>query len=242
MTPAFVGSSPTRAVIPIIKMKGGNKMISAFVGILIFAVMSWVLMILGQSSKQSPKFEATSVLVAASIISCTISFVSIWIALSMLKDNGLPNYDHQDIIVSIFSLLVTLLIGWNIYTVIDFKENVKKAYRIYYRNSARANEGLADVYMHLLGIGNEKEFKLLQYLIDAIKQRSKLGEYQKCNKLIDTFINLDINWDDFKQNLNNQRKEEIKEHLYDIDNTKEIESWPAFKKKMFDLTSLEIKV
>ena len=34
-------------------------------------------------------------------------------------------FDYQGIIIGSLSILVTLLIGWNIYSVVDFKKNIE---------------------------------------------------------------------------------------------------------------------
>jgi len=41
------------------------------------------------------------------------------------------NVDYSSLLVSVLSLLVTILVGWNIYTVIDFKAQIRKARRDY---------------------------------------------------------------------------------------------------------------
>lgn len=177
------------------------------VGILIFAVISWVVMIWGQCRKQPPKYEATSLLVAASLIACSISFISLWFSLPILKDaDGMPNYDHQDVIVGILSLLVTLLLGWNIFQLIDFEGKTKvlkvkydelETKQIEYDNQmskhkANLYEAIADIYNHTLvgesSVGNRMYIQYIMHVLNSIVIRSRLGDFPKCTSIIDTFL------------------------------------------------------
>lgn len=139
------------------------------------------------------------------------------------------------ILIGILTLLVTVLIGWNIYSVLELKGLVKEVKKINYRTSAHTNEGLADVYIHLLCIEDAKEYKLLQCIIDAIMYHSLIEEFSKCNRIINTFLDLDINWDAL--NINKNLKVEVRKHLYDIYNTERIELWQDFKNKILQITS-----
>lgn len=79
----------------------------------------------------SPKstLRVAECLVVTSIITCTVSVFAIWIALPEIKDGIKPSYDHQDVLIGILSILVTVLLAWNIYSAIDAKrkiENIEK--------------------------------------------------------------------------------------------------------------------
>ena len=91
--------------------------------IIILAILALVLAFMGASIKK--KWDATSMynvaacLVVASIIAGTISFLAVWVA---LPNNKEIDFTHQDVGVDILGVLVTVLIGWNIFTVVDIKK------------------------------------------------------------------------------------------------------------------------
>lgn len=56
-------------------------------------------------------------------LSLVLSVVAVCVACCHTPDLGL---DYQGVIVGVLSLLVTVLIGWNIYSVIDLKDSKKQ--------------------------------------------------------------------------------------------------------------------
>lgn len=93
--------------------------------LIVVAIVAFSLAYLG--SKKSKDYDkltmhhtATS-LVVASIIASTVSFASVYMALSGKIDSS-----HQEIFIDILSILVTVLMGWNIISVVDFKNQAEK--------------------------------------------------------------------------------------------------------------------
>lgn len=70
------------------------------------------------------KYRVASCLVVMSLISCSMSLIALYIAIPQIPNN---TYDYNGTLVTILSVLVTLLLGWNIYTVVDFNRKVEKA-------------------------------------------------------------------------------------------------------------------
>ena len=70
------------------------------------------------------KYRVASCLVVMSLISCSMSLIALYIAIPQIPNN---TYDYNGALVTILSVLVTLLLGWNIYTVVDFNRKVEKA-------------------------------------------------------------------------------------------------------------------
>ena len=101
----------------------------------------------------SGMYNVASCLVVASIISGIISFGAIAMALC---SDGTMNYSHQDVIVDILAILVTVLMGWNIISLIDIK---KEASRI----SVVSNDveivvkGILELSIHSFLLRKEKE-------------------------------------------------------------------------------------
>ena len=95
--------------------------------ILLLGIFALVLVFFGAKIRE--KMSATSMynlatcLVVASIISGTISFLAVWVALS---SNQKVCYNQHDVIADIFGVLVTVLMGWNILSVVDIKREAGK--------------------------------------------------------------------------------------------------------------------
>lgn len=68
-------------------------------------------------------YNIAACLVVSSIIAGTISFLAVWIA---LPNNKEIDYTHQDVVVDILGVLVTVLIGWNILSLVDIKKKAEK--------------------------------------------------------------------------------------------------------------------
>ena len=74
------------------------------------------------------KYNVASCLVVTSIIACTLSFAAIFIAYP-IKSCCRP--DANSVTVTILSILVTLLIGWNIVFSINSKSKIKNDIKSY---------------------------------------------------------------------------------------------------------------
>ena len=59
------------------------------------------------------------------LFSLIISLANIVVVCLYLPAGYDPDFDYLGLIVGSFSILVTVLIGWNIYTLVDFKNEVK---------------------------------------------------------------------------------------------------------------------
>ena len=68
-------------------------------------------------------YNVAACLVVSSILAGTISFLAVWLALPNCKA---VDYTHQDVVVDIFGVLVTVLIGWNILSVVDIRKKAEK--------------------------------------------------------------------------------------------------------------------
>lgn len=125
--------------------------------VVILAIFALVLAFLGTKIKK--RWDATSMyniavcLVVASIISGTISFLAIWVALPNSKE---VDFTHQDVVVDILGMLVTILIGWNILSVVDIK---KKAESIEYITTdlERVISGIIQMTIHSFVMRGDKE-------------------------------------------------------------------------------------
>ena len=140
--------------------------------------------------------------------------------------NSLPRTDGLDyigVIVGILSLLVTILIGWNIYTVIDFnkkKEELSKNEAVLSDLILRVNNNttadsaalefyFAYLYAYLLtnneplGLG----FWYINHTLNAILKYSEIAKYKECNALVEMLLSTITEPPKIK--VNKERKEDL---------------------------------
>ena len=140
--------------------------------------------------------------------------------------NSLPRTDGLDyigVIVGILSLLVTILIGWNIYTVIDFnkkKDELSKNEAVLGDLILRVNNNttadsaalefyFAYLYAYLLtnneplGLG----FWYINHTLNAILKYSEIAKYKECNALVEMLLSTITEPPKIK--VNKERKEDL---------------------------------
>ncbi len=124
-----------------------------------------------------------------SVISIILSMIAICRAYPHTYDLGM---DYQGVIVGILSLLVTVLVGWNIYTIIDFNKSRDKLKELESTISNSSNESLAtsafDVFMiyHYLLLKRDSsglEYRFISTGLYCIKHLSIIGDIEMCNKV-----------------------------------------------------------
>lgn len=117
-----------------------------------------------------------------------LSIVAVCIAAYRTPELG---FDYQGVIVGVLSLLVTVLIGWNIYTLIDIRELRKdvytekvKSYIESEKNTTTLCMGLSDFYYSIM-VGkeqpeNERIYKYIYYRISSILHASRINDFETC--------------------------------------------------------------
>ncbi|WP_289756359.1 hypothetical protein [Muribaculum intestinale] len=110
------------------------------------------------------------------------------------KDTALA-IDYSGILVGILAALCTVLIGWQIYSIIDFNQredrnqrqidSLKKIIKSMNENGRRGDyllyDNLSNLYDNLLS-GDDEAFKFerIHFKINAIHYASKIGEFDVC--------------------------------------------------------------
>lgn len=113
-------------------------------------------------------------------------------------------FDYQGVIVGILSLLVTVLVGWQIYSVMDFNRKIKEierkshiiqkihenSERINLINKSETEQCISLIYYHLLGFSKHipLEYEYISHAIEAIIYSSMLKNYDLCNTTIDVIL------------------------------------------------------
>lgn len=125
-----------------------------------------------------------------SLAAILLSIISICIA--AWRSPGL-SFDYQGVLVSVLSILVTILIGWNIYTLIDIKSTKDKIEEIssgasfmVQKNLAIAENTTWEIYYYLLlkkdplGL----EYRFLYHGLAGLLYTSKIGNITTCNSIV----------------------------------------------------------
>ena len=131
-------------------------------------------------------------------ISITISLTAIIISIIALC-NVYPRelgIDYLGWIVGILALLTTILLGWNIYTTIDIKENHRRYTSIINEVDISQHKGLALqehanwMIYHQFLLNQDPcglEFRFLYYGVSCLYHTSMIGEYDTCRMIVKTF-------------------------------------------------------
>lgn len=135
-----------------------------------------------------------------SFIAIVLSIVAICVSLPRTD----MCFDYLGLVTGILGVLVTVLIGWNIYMIIDFRQEKEKLQQYFdeqkksvrevgndlratFRNqlsqSALLEKSIADVCSQLMGLnkGVPLSFSYLFHLLGAIVSASQAENYEACN-------------------------------------------------------------
>lgn len=159
--------------------------------------------------------------VICSFISCVCSVIALYIALP-ITPCCLHPIDANSTTVAILSILVTILIGWNIYSVIDLKDYKHKYKQLskridiktnYLHNKSDYHYGLTMIYISISLAGSisyegKSYCKFQMYLqgLQGIKILSNLGEFEYCNSLIGILSSTEANSDEIKLTLEERKQ------------------------------------
>ena len=151
------------------------------------------------------------------IITCLVSmiFSIIALCLSIPRSQEL-NFDYLGLLVGIQSLIVTILIGWNIYCLVDLKslrseqEILKSDSNVQIqRTFAMSCHAVSDVYYRYL-VGdkpNSDSYNLIYYRLSEVYHLSIIGEYKFCEAIIQSLFEIFV--EPRKQNFRERQMEEL---------------------------------
>ena len=106
---------------------------------------------IGKGLPAKSMYNIASCLVVASIISGTISFAAITLSLSGDIDSS-----RQEVAVGILSVLVTVLMGWNIISVVDIKREASRIGSVS-KDMESVVRGILQLSIHSFTLRKEKE-------------------------------------------------------------------------------------
>ena len=182
------------------------------------------------------KYRVASCLVVLCLIACVLGFASICIAIPRIGDVDL---DYMGVIVGILSILVTVLIGWNIYTIVDFNkikdeqkkfqaDSIKKINEMEVSLNKKIENGIIESHKSMVLLYNSKgeemneddEFFILFHYLSILIHQSKIGMIKDCNRTIDAIL---FTVGDIQVPL--YRNDAIQNLLGEIENKNVISKW-----------------
>lgn len=142
-------------------------------------------------------------------------------------------------VVEILSLLVTLLIGWNIYTVIDFKNSITRATSEMNRSYLESYKCLAEIYNATSNIystlkdnihisDNEKVVRMLFFRMHSLFYFCKIHDIENANDIF-YVLNNDMNNLSGKVILSNAYKDAFYEIFSQLKNILTKEQYKSIK-------------
>lgn len=180
-----------------------------------------------------------------------LTIMSIITLVRSFYHNVTLDVDYSGILVGILSALCTVLIGWQIYSLIDFnnrerknKEEINKLLGIVKGMKENGNRGdyllydsLSDVYENILTQDKDKsKYERIHFKINAINYASRINAYDVCDlgiESIEKFILLQTPC------LNNNQKDRLLKSACSIPNQKSIKN---FTKLINILASIKTKI
>lgn len=131
-------------------------------------------------------------------------FAALFLSIAAFVVSLLRNYtydvDYPSLLVSVLSFLVTVLIGWNIYSLVDFNkrqkdidtkislvnEQIKTSQSLQQLNKGLVEQAISDLYYVQLGVGHPTPmvYFYLNHLICAIIAFTNIGDYETPRVLI----------------------------------------------------------
>ena len=146
-------------------------------------------------------YNVASCMVVVSIISTTVSIIALIMAFPHYEN---AHYDYHGGLVTILSILVTVLIGWNIYSIVDFNRRKNEVNSLYLAVNQALGEvskwnnnsdGITEfsfvcVYQQLLNIKPTPEIydRFLSHSVSALKYFSYSKELNACTDIVNALL------------------------------------------------------
>ncbi|MEG1726053.1 MAG: hypothetical protein RR313_11730 [Anaerovoracaceae bacterium] len=141
----------------------------------------------------------TGVATILGIVSLMISVIALCVAVYRTPE---LSFDYQGVLIGILSLLVTVLIGWQIYTFIDINKRAIELSKLTITASlntekslAISEDGAAGIYYYLLlkedPLGLEYQF--LYHKISSLLHTSNFDDIEACNSIVRTMLEMIVN-------------------------------------------------
>lgn len=132
-----------------------------------------------------------------SIVSLLISVIAVCVAVWQSPE---LDFDYQGVLVGVLSLLVTVLVGLNIYTLVDFRkkesmvdekiklitESLSNLNKAELSTSATTEHAISFLYYSLMGLKDPLglEYRYLYHNLISLSKVSQLDDTKTCNEIV----------------------------------------------------------
>lgn len=153
------------------------------------------------------------------------------------------SFDYYGVIIGVLSLLVTALLGWNIYALIDFnraRQEVADLRRMYNEiitnNNTLVHHAVGDVFQTMAFNGKIRSYLefYIYYRVLELFYVSRTGQIPMCNVLCKELIDVMANPRLIQVSLG--LKKEMLLSLAEVQNTRSIEGYATLVQKVSDLS------
>lgn len=169
-----------------------------------------------------------------SVVALILSIIAIVVAVYRSPELG---FDYQGVLVGVLSLLVTVLVGLNIYTLVDFrrKENVidekvaliaqslSNINKSELASSAAMENAIAFIYYSLMGLKDPSglDFRYIYHNILSLEKLSLLGDIKTCNSVVKMMLETIVHPE--RISVSKKNKEQLYVWLSKVKDTEQIE-------------------
>lgn len=170
-------------------------------------------------------------------------FLSVFIAFHVFPSTQNLRFDYQAILIGIMAAIFTLLVGWNIYQMVDWKKTEKKTSElqrklkgeiIYIHNKTDYNQAIMYALMcqsiSSVFAPNEKDSLKYQMLLKGIQAMKMLSKMPDCGSEIEVLMNTMIKGLSNSESisLTDAVRTDLLVSCGEIENRDKIESWSLF--------------
>lgn len=172
-------------------------------------------------------------------LSLVLSIVAVCVACFR---TGSLSFDYQGVIVGVLSLLVTVLIGWNIYNLIDINNTRKAVKDLLSDTSLKLNKNMAItehsfwMLYHYLLIGKDPiglDYRFVHHGIACLFHASNFNDIGLCNTIVKAMLECIKDPQNIKFTKNN--KAEILKLMTMIKNVDKIEGYLELIKRVSNI-------
>lgn len=198
------------------------------------------------NNKVINKKKSNALIVVAVLISLGVSITAIIIAAPRTHD---LSFDYYGVIVGILSLLVTALLGWNIYALIDFnrarqelRATEAKYNQTIITNNMLVHNALGDIFQTLAFGGTLRSYaeNYIYYRILGLYYMSRI-DISACGVLVKEIIDV-IGLNPSNTKVSEGLKKQMLLLLSEIENTRNIEGFPMLIERVSGLSVRPVRV
>lgn len=129
-----------------------------------------------------------------STVSLLLSVIAVCVAVWRSPE---LSFDYQGVIVGVLSLLVTVLVGWNIYTLVDLKGVQSKMRALsedatkHINGNMTISEGAHFMIYHYLLTGKDPlglEYRFIYHGVACLMNASQYGDILTCNVVVKAML------------------------------------------------------